>query len=299
MLRLESVDPDRVPRAAAGPTPPAFTLAWRALQRDRYRGSTAATYRVTRHDDQTVAYVIAVDLDGRLEALPDRGYGVLLPADGPPLDLDGLLRALRFLAGGTFRATLAPVDAARLSVSPSHALDRFRSHDTHLLEASSAEAAAEQLGKEARNLLRKAERDGLKLVAGRDGATMMRFLGLQVTRSARLGGPPLSRADLDRLREAFGEDAWAVVGTSNGAPVAGALVVRVGGWAILAETAALPQAFWGPEHTAVLWEAARQALAVGARCVDLGPLATDDAAGRRAKELLGGRRVAVHGITAG
>lgn len=299
MLRLESVDPESVPREAAGPTPPVYVLALRDLYLERFRGTTAATYRVLRPDETPVAHVVALDLDGRLEALPDRGYGVLLPVNGPAVDLDDLFRALRFLAGGTFRATLAPVDTARLTVAASHNLERFRSHDIHVIEAASPEAAAEQLGKEPRNLLRKAERDGLKLTSGRDGAAMMRYLGLQVTRSARLGGPPLARVDVERLRAAFGDDVWVVVGTSAGAPVAAALVVRVGAWATILDTAALPQAFWGPEHTGVLWEAVRQALAAGARRVDLGPLASDDVAGRRVKEQLGGRRATVYGVTAG
>lgn len=299
MLTLETVDPGEVLAGAEPVPPPAFVLAWRDLTRDRYRGSTPITLRIARPDAAVVGYVVGLDLDGRLEALPDRMVGVLLRRGAPTLNLDELLKALRSLAGGTFRVNVAPVDPLRLSVLPSHGLERFRTHEAHVLEAASPDAAWELVGKDARVAIRKAERDGVKVTVGRDGATLMRYLGLQVTRSARMGGPPFGRHDLDRLRDAFGEDASVAVAVAGGAPVAAALVVRVGAWATLVDTAALPPQYFGAAHMLVTWEAVRHALGAGARTVDLGMLPPDDAAGRRFKEQLGGRRVPIFGIAPG
>lgn len=299
MLKLETVDPAEVVAGAEPSTPASFVLAWRDLTADRYRGTTALTLRVLRADDQPVAYLVGLDMDGRLEALPDRMVGLLMHRGAPTLNLDDLLKALRFRAGGTFRANLAPVDPSRLAVAPSHGLDRFRTHEAHLLEAATPEAAWELVAKDTRAAIRKAERDGIKVTVGRDGATLMRYLGLQVTRSARMAGPPFARHDLDRIRDTFGEDVFVAVAVSGGAPVAAALVVRSGTWAMLVDSAALPPEYWGPAHTLVTWEAIRHVVAAGARTVDLGMLPPDDAAGRRFKEQLGGRRVPIYGLTAG
>ena len=299
MLRLEATETPEVLVATGGAALGSLVVRYRDFCLRRSRGAQPVTLCIRDEGGVPAGYLVGLDVDGRLDALPDRVYGLLRPKDAPVLHLDQLHSALRFMAGGSFRVNLAPAGPTELAVSKNHVLDRFRSHESFVFTAETEEAVWDSMPKDGRLAIRRAERDGISISQSTDGGALMRYLGLHVARSARLGGPGMTRQELDLLRDVFGLQMRLVVAAKDRTPVAGMLFVIEGPYALVLDMAAVPQHWQGPAQSLVAWEALRAAIESDVRTFDCGFALTEDTGTRRFWEQLGARRVPLYGVTSG
>jgi len=278
--------PSVLGEAPAG-TPPAGLL-W------AYAGlfGAPAAYRLVEAD-RAVAWVCgtAAREGGRLEALPERFYG-LLPEPGEIVDLDGL-RA-------TLRATGASAEIVCAPRGPYRAADLGAYHrlDTFLVSGVGADELFGRLARVGRQGVRRAERAGVTVRGLELGAAVEEYHALYARKCARHGAAARPRAFFDRLAVAFGGDAQVFLADHEGAPVAAALVVRVGGYAIFADGSSREDAWDLCPNNFVVWHAGRACLRAGARLLDYGLSSVDVEGDARFKTHLGGTRTPVYVVAA-
>jgi hypothetical protein len=211
--------------------------------------------------------------DGRVEALPDRMYG-LADVESSELSRDSLPPGLEI--------NLPP--GVRCRGAELHCLGH------HLVAGDRAEAW-DQLRRVGRQGVAKAERSGCTVDRG---APDEAWFGLSSLKSAALGGRPPHPALIATLREVFGRSAVGLtLVRADGAPAACVLWLVIGDYGMLVDGAS-DRAHWdrNPNNLAV-WEAVAAAVDRGARRVDYGfsPVGAGDA---RFKDHMGGREVPLY-----
>lgn len=256
-----------VPLSGAVPVPRAliegFAETWTRLAGGRWDAVALSYGRLVRWRSP----------DGRVEALPDRMYGL---AD---------------VALSTLNRDSLPADAA-INLPPGVRCPGAEVHclGHHLVARDRAEAW-DRLRRVGRQGIGKAERSGCRVD---HDAPDVAWFGLSSQKSAALGGRPPHPALVATLRDVFGSAAVGLtVVRAEGSPAACVLWLVVDGYGMLVDGAS-DRAHWhrNPNNLAV-WEAVAAAIDRGAERVDYGfsPLGAGDA---RFKDHMGGREVPLY-----
>jgi hypothetical protein len=252
---------------------------------------TPAAYRFVEAD-RPVAWVCGARARGaaRFEALPERLYG-LLPEPGAVVDLD----ALRAAFGTT--GVQAEIVCAPLGTYRAADLRAYHRLDTFLVSGVGPEELFGRLARVGRQGVRRAERAGVTVRGLRLAAGLEEHHALYARKCARHGAPARPRAFFDRLAAAFGSDAQVFLADHDGAPVAAALVVRAGDYAIFADGSSREDVWDLCPNNLVVWRAARACLEAGARVLDYGLSPVGVEGDARFKTHLGGVRTPVYVVT--
>lgn len=265
----------------APPGPPPAELLW------TYAGLFGSPVAYCAHQaGRPVAWICGV---GRrearsFEALPDRFYG-LLPYPGSRVDLRELEAALS-ATGSRCEVVCAPGGDYSNGDAAHHRFDTYR------VEARAGEGSP-KLARVALQSVRRAQSAGVEVHRHALSESLGDFCSLFSAKCARHGSPAKPAAFFSRLAEAFGPSAELFLGEHGGRPVAAALVVRRGTYAVFADGSSLDAALALGANHLVIWTAARSCLERGATLLDYGLTEREDAGGRRFKEHLGGARAPV------
>ncbi|MBI5479352.1 MAG: GNAT family N-acetyltransferase [Deltaproteobacteria bacterium] len=281
-----SLRPATLAEAPAGAPPATFVWTYAGLF------GRPAAYQVL-DGDRPVAWICGVGGAVRghgFEALPERFYG-LLPDEGATLDLDALRAALA-RSGVTSRVQCAPGGDYRAAD-----LSAFHRLDTYLVAAASPDQAYQGMARVGRQGVRKAERSGVTVARRPLAAALAAFHALHAAKCERHGSPVMPETLFGRIADAFGERAEVFLAEHGGRPVAAALVVREGAYAIFADGSSLAEAWRVCPNNLTVWTAARSCLERGARLLDYGITLPGDAGGHRFKAHLGGVRTPVYEVT--
>ncbi len=265
----------------APPGPPPAALLW------TYAGLFGSPVAYCAYEaNRPVAWICGV---GRrklrsFDALPDRFYG-LLPHPGTRVDLQELASALS-ATGARCQVFCAPGGDYANADATQH---RF---DTFLVAAREGEAAP-KLARVALQSVRRAQSAGVAILRHALSERLEDFHSLFSAKCARHNSPAKPAAFFSRLSEAFGPSAELFLAELGGRPVAAALVIRHGAYAVFADGSSLDSALALGANHLVVWTAARSCLERGATLLDYGLTQREDAGGRRFKEHLGGSRAPV------
>ncbi|NUN16017.1 MAG: GNAT family N-acetyltransferase [Myxococcales bacterium] len=264
-----------------------------------FRGSKFGAYSVLDVQGRAIAWIIANVYNGRIDALPDRMYGLVRPKLPTPLDVDLLYRGLRTFAGGTFRVHLPPAELSGPYVAgDKNKLARYVAHDTFVLRARTEEEAWAKVERVGRQGVKKAEKEGVEVDVSADPMTLIRYLSLNVAKSSRVGSPPFNRSILDRLQKLFGPRLQVALARIGKEAVAAVLFVMDGPYAMLIDNASKPE-FWhlNPNNLAV-WSAIKTCITQGVTVVDYGFSDKGDEGAARFKTHMGAEKLVTYMTTA-
>jgi FemAB-related protein (PEP-CTERM system-associated) len=248
-------------------------------------GHAAAWARVLREAYGLAPhYLAARDADGRLAGLLPlvelrslRGRRELHSL--PFLDAAGVLardeRAERaLLAAALERARARSAHALELrqpvplaAAPPAAELDRV---DLALPLEPDEERQWKGLPAKVRNQTRKAEREGLRLAAGRAEDLVAAFYGPFAANMRDLGSPVHARAFFAAIARAFGERARIAVTCRGERPVGGLVALHFAGVVTVPWASTLREERASCPNNQIYWEALRWAIARGARELDFG-----------------------------
>jgi hypothetical protein len=300
MYRLELTD-DAAPLAGSTDIVPAALLdGYARFCTDRFAKASRVTLALETEAGELLGWVLGVEAFGRLDALPDRMYGFVRAGSPAPIDLDGVWKALRREYGGKFNLFMPPEAlSGPVCASVKGKVARYHAHDTFLMHCADVDAAWSGVERVGRQGVAKAEREGVRVSMATDGAAFMRYLGLHVAKSSRLGSPAMRRQDIDLLRTLFGPNLGLSLALVEDRPIAAVLFLTMGSYAMLIDNASLPEHWHLNPNNLVVWKAVEECITRGATTVDFGFSTAEDEGARRFKAHMGARPHPVFLVTAG
>ena len=258
---------DANPQASAFHCP-----AWASLLQDYY-GYRAFVAFMAGESGEVVAGLPIMDVRSRLTgrkwvALPFSDYCYALTTHDDVLTVFfERLDALRSKEGVALLEVRWPIPAPVPVVQSSNRL-------LHVLDLSGgAQAVFDRFEKKTRQYVRRAEKEGLRLLAGEGEADMDIAYDLHVKTRARLGAPVQPRKYFHLLGKRLilpGAGHVILVGNSGGIPVAAAVVLSRGKKAMIKYSASDPAYLGQRSHYLLFWKTIEWACENGMQEIDFG-----------------------------